>query len=330
MSAPRILYLKGMHGMGDNFHERAFIRRYMQEWDQVWLETSWPSIFWDLADKGLKVVFKESALRTQGKNAERERDAFYWGNVPQHYQRTDKQIWYRAKDIREKGSVLGAMAECLGTTVGDGDFRFPLKDSWVRQYFYDLLPQFNTEGKPILVYRPLVERTEWSGCSARNPDRYTYGTLYKSIRERFYVVSVADIQPGKEWIVDQHGIKADREYHHGELPVEMLTTLVKHAAMVFTAPGFPVVMSQSQGTPVCVTFGGYENSKSFSVGAKWAPYLGIDPINSCQCFMHVHACDKTIDIPEALAKLGRFTDEAISSYQARRRAEAPFYPEATA
>jgi len=309
--------------MGDNFHERNFVRQYMTsgQWDQVWLETSWPTIFWDLVEQGLKVVYKDSALRTQAKNATREHDNFCWDTPPHPSMRVDKQIWYRAKDIRQKGSVLGAMAECLGAPVGDADFRFPLKQEWQRKYFQELLPLLDTGGKPILVYRPLVERTEWTGCNARNPDRHTYGTLYKSIRERFYVVSVADIQPGKEWIVDEHGIKADREFHKGELPVEMLATLVKNAAMTFTAPGFSVIMSQAVGTPVTCVFGGYENSQSFTGGAKWSPYLGIDPVNSCQCFQHTHPCDKFINVPEALHRLGRFTNEAITQYQAGRRTE---------
>lgn len=321
MSA-RVLYLKGMHGMGDNFHERAFIRQYLSSgrYDCIYLETSWPVLFWDLVGDKLKLIQKDSGLRTQAKNANREQDFFYKGRVPLPNMRTDKQIWYRAKDIKQTGSVLGAMAECLGEPVGEADFRFPLKDEWQRRYFNEILPKIDAGGKPILVYRPLVERTEWSGCSARNPDHDTYRTLYRSIRDRFHVVSVADIVPGKEWIVGASaesgcGISdtdTDTEFHKGELPVEMLATLVKNAAMTMNAPGFMTIMSQSQGTPNVTVFGGYENSKSFTAGAKWAPYLGIDPINSCQCFQHSHPCDKRINIPEALDSLKRFTDAALT------------------
>jgi len=317
----RIIYLKGMHGMGDNFHQRHFIKQYMQEYDYVYLESSWCSIYWDLILRGLRVVHKDSYLRTQDKNAKREASMFWRGVVP-HVStpgtvRTDKQIWYRAKDIRHTGSVLGAMAECLNASMGDADFRFPIKDEWQKQYFNEYLPKFNTGGKPILVYRPLVERKEWSGCSARNPDQLAHEMLYRSIRDKFYVISIADLEKGKEWIVDKHGIKADIEFHNGQVPVEMVATIVHNAAMTFCSPGFAVIMSQAVETPVACVFGGYENSASFSIGEKWAPYLGIDPINSCQCFMHVHQCDKRIDIPKALEDLRRFTDAAILDWKFR-------------
>ncbi len=316
----RILYLKGMHGMGDNFHERAFVSQYLKEYSEVYLETSWPALFWDLVPQGLRLIFKDSNLRTQEKNARREADLFYKGPIPPQNMCEVKQIWYRAKDIREAGSVLGAMGACLERPVGDGDFRFPLKDEWEERYSREILPQLDTGGRPILVYRPLVERTEWSGCNARNPDHDIYRTVYRYLRDtkKFYVVSVADIEPGKEWIVGNEGLQpADIEFHEGNLPVEMLATLVSHADMTLNAPGFMTIMSQSVGTPNVTVFGGYENSQSFSVGAKWAPYLGIDPTNSCQCFMHHHACDKRIDIPLALKRLERFTDEAASARQIR-------------
>lgn len=317
--------------MGDNFHQRAFIRQYLKEYDQVWLETSWPVLYWDLIPQGLKVIHKDSNLRTQAKNAIRERSAFCRQQPPHPSTREDKQIWYRAKDIRHTGSVLGAMGECLQRPVGEGDFRFPIKDEWQQRFVNEILPKFDTGGKPILVYRPLVERTEWSGCNARNPDHYAFRALYSSIRNRFYVVSVADIEPGKEWLAgsQDNAIRADIEFHKGELTVELLATLVKNAAMTLCSPGFAVIMSQAVGTPVCCVFGGYENSISFSAGAKWGPYLGIDPINSCQCFMHHHACDKRINLPEAVRKLQGFTDEAISRYH-QHHATRWYTPEASA
>lgn len=317
-NAQRVLYLKGMHGLGDNFHQRLFIRRYLLsgQYDQVWLETSWVSVYWDLIEKyGLKVIVKDSNLRTQEKNAKREALLFCSDIAPQASHvviRTDKQIWYRAKDIKETGSVLGAMSACLQESPGDYDFRLPLKQWWVKE-FNTLSTGWNTRGKPILVYRPLVERTEWSGCPARNPLVDVYGELYASIRDKFFVVSIADVQQGKEWIVDRHGIKPDLTLHKGELPVEMLAVLVKQAAMTFCSPGFAVILSQAVGTSVACVFGGYENSQSFSAGARWAPYLGIDPINSCQCFQHTHTCRKEIDVPSALSRLQEFSDAAISN-----------------
>jgi len=113
--------------------------------------------------------------------------------------------------------------------------------------------------------------------------------------------------------VDMVDATADLEYHHGELTFENLAQLFAEASLVYAHPGFSVPLAQSVGTPVISVFGGYENSKSFSVGAQWAPYLGVDPINSCQCFLHSHPCDKTIDVPRALEQVRKFASNAIAA-----------------
>lgn len=310
------LYLKGMHGFGDCFHQRGPLRHLLSVYKEVWLESSSVAIYWDLIrDYGLKVINKDSPLRTQKKNAVREISTFYKGDPALEIKgpRIDKQIWYRAKDVKHLGSVLGALCESLGVPLSLGqDFRLPINPSWKRKFDGRNLLQGNVQGKPVLVYRPLVTRMkEWGGCNARNPDAQTYANLFASIREQFYVVSIADVVPGFETICDFSPSpapfrKADLELHYGQLPMDELAVLFDQAAMVYTSPGFAVPLAQAVTTPVVAVFGGYENSRSFSVGAQWTPYLGIDPINSCQCFMHSHPCDKRIDVPNALDQLRRF------------------------
>ena len=39
MSDKPKLYVEGMHGLGDNIHQRAVLRKLVQAYD-VWLETS--------------------------------------------------------------------------------------------------------------------------------------------------------------------------------------------------------------------------------------------------------------------------------------------------
>jgi ADP-heptose:LPS heptosyltransferase len=172
--------------------------------------------------------------------------------------------------------------------------------------------------KPILVYRPLVERTEWNGCAARNPDHNAYAELYASVRDRFHVVSIADLVPGKEWMVG-HEVEVDQKFHAGELPFETLAGLFSIAAMVFASPGFAVILAQAVETPVVAVFGSYEASYSFSGGARWCPYLGIDPIRPCDDFNHSNTKDKTIDVEAAKARIAIFAAEAIERHN--RRAE---------
>jgi ADP-heptose:LPS heptosyltransferase len=169
-----------------------------------------------------------------------------------------------------------------------------------------------------MVYRPLVDRpSDWTGCNARNPDHAAYAALFRSIRDQFFVVSVADLKPNYEWIVGER-VEVDAVVHAGELEFEALAALISLSGLVFCSPGFAAVLAQAVATPVACIFGGYERSAFFFAGAKSAPVLGIDPIHPCECFSHAHDCRKTIDLPAATERLGLFASEAAERYLTAR------------
>lgn len=294
--------LKGMHGLGDNIHQRAAVRQLMKQ-HVVYLHTPWPCIYHDLAGPRLHLVPVQTKLRTQAKNAAREAAKFHNGRLPAV--RT-LQASYSPAGVRETGSVLEALVRSVGCDIRQADFRLPVPQAW-RDKAAPWLARWNPT-KPLLIYRPLNDRSEWGGCRARNPDHDHYADLIESIRDRFFVLSVADFEPEKEWMVGRP-IAADVECHRGELDIETLAALTERAALVFTSPGFMVPLAQAVSTPVVCIFGGYEDSASFSAGAHFAPYLGIDPIKPCTCFSHNHACQKEIDMPLALERLESFVDE---------------------
>lgn len=296
-SKPALL-VRGMSGLGDNLHQRAVLRHLMRDFE-VWLQTPWPCLYHDLP--ALKLLPVRSTLRTQAKNEQREAGK-YEAVAPEDA--FALRVFYTPAAVREHGSVLGAMSAQCGVPVGD--FTLPVPDAWLARA--DALIESWRTDRPIMIYRPLVERTEWGGCANRNPDHDAYKALFDAIRDRYFVVSVADLVPRKEWMVG-HKVRADVEYHAGELDIELLAGLVKRAGLVFTSPGFAVILAQAVGTRSVVVFGGYENSASFSAGAKFAPYLGIDPIRPCQSFSHNDRPDKRIDLPAATQRLLQFVEE---------------------
>lgn len=159
-----------------------------------------------------------------------------------------------------------------------------------------------------MVYRPLIERTEWSGCANRNPDFHAYAEIFTAIRDRYYVISVADLVPKAEWIAGLR-VDVDAEFHHGELSFEALAALMQQASMSYASPGFATILAQSVGTPSICVFGGYESGTSFSFGARFAPHLAIEPVNPCTCFSHTHKCQKGIDVPRAVARASIFVED---------------------
>ena len=290
------LLVSGMQGLGDNLHQRSVVRQLMANFE-VWLKTPWPSIYHDLASQGLRLLPSETNLRTQRKNSKREFSQ-YSPSRPQSFSR-EIRIWYSQDQVRKRGSFLGAM--CAEAGLPETEFSLTIKFEWLEEAAR-LIAGWRTT-KPILIYRPLVERVEWAGCAARNPDPEAYSKLLRSVRKDFFVVSIADLEPRVEWVVSE-AIEADVEYHAGELGVEIIAALMRMSRAVFCSAGFALILAQAVGARVVAVFGGHESARFYSRGAKTDFF--IEPNNPCECFSKVHSCNKTINIEAYVPRLRSF------------------------
>lgn len=295
---PGSILIRGMSGLGDNIHQRAIVRAFLAQGEKIWIETPWPVVYADLPS--VRCMRRAEHLRTQKKNAVREDENFWRGQLPNNTRRM--QITYAPEIVRrEGGCVLSAMAASVGMLNARLDFRIPVPEEW--REVASALVRREVRGRPILFLRPLMDRSEWGGCPARNPDHEAYAKLLASIRDRFCVISVADLEDGREWLVGPD-LEPDIAFHGGELNFETMAGLMSISALVFTTPGFAVPLAQAVETPVACVFGGYEFNTSFIRGAKFTPTLALGP--GCGCFRHDHACDKRFDVDEAVAKLKGF------------------------
>jgi ADP-heptose:LPS heptosyltransferase len=310
---PRPLLVQGMLGLGDNIHQRAVVRRLMAQ-RPVWLETPWPSVYHDLVGDRLRLVARPSKLRTQEKNRLRQLEDFT--GTPSHGLSTHR-IWYSHDQIRSSGGFLAAM--CRNSGFPAGNFSLPVPEAW-RDKARAVLPR-EAQGKPLMIYRPLVDRTEWNGCMQRNPDVAAYADLADGVADQFFVISIADLELGKEWAVSRP-VGADVEFHRGELDFESIAGLMSMAGLVFCSPGFALVLAQAVGAPLATVFGGHESARLYDHGAS--NNLFIQPMNPCECFSKTHRCDKRIDIEGAAARLrnfiedihGRHPQQTLHQYQA--------------
>jgi ADP-heptose:LPS heptosyltransferase len=289
-----------MHGFGDNFHQLAIIRKLVKAYD-VWLETSFPSLY---ADLPVHCVARGTRLRTQLRNRDLEKDGFV-SEAP--CIRKTIKITYSGDEINNYGSVVAAMLRHTGLDDRNINFSFNVPDAWLKKAD-DLIALWKAK-KPILFYRPLVVRTEWNNCEKRNPDEKQYVELLRYIRDEFFVVSVADLVPYVEWAVSED-IKADKEYHHGELDFQTITALIYRSALVFASAGFAIPAARSVGTSAVCVFGAYENSSSFSQGE--GAYLGIDPMHKCNHYSKQCSCKKDIDMDLAKQKIRSFINANVA------------------
>lgn len=293
------LGVTGMFGIGDCLHQRAILREMMKS-HPVTVQSFYTAMYHDLMAEGLNVVMRDRIKP-------RIRDTGNQGNaraVP--IMRT--RIGYTPETIKRHGSILAAMYASVGLIMpANPDFGMPVKDEW-RASARALIG--DTGGKPLMVYRPICQNTVWS-CPARSPDPAAYDELYRSIRDRFFVVSVCDLTSGGERIIGPDA-DVDVKFHKGECDFETLAGLFAEASLVFGNPGFAPVLAQSVGTPIICVYGANESYRTTNLpGAHLAPTLAIEPITPCECHARTCRCDKTIDVPKALERIEAFVNEQI-------------------
>ena len=159
------------------------------------------------------------------------------------------------------------------------------------------LPPSPVSGKYAVV-RPVTVRAEWA-AESRNPRPEYVLEASRALREAGYtVVSVADLEDGKEWAVDPLP-EADITMHKGELAVMHLLALVKNAAVVVGGIGWIVPAAIATGTPawfICGGQGGF-NSPELITDRNHMDLTKIGfavPDKFCRCKQSRHQCDKRI------------------------------------
>ena len=255
----------GMLGLGDNIYQRAFIKALPGE---VYLQTPWPELYRDLPH--VRLVRPDTRLRTQGKNIRRHGG---WRAMPRGH---------LVRVAYGRDGIIKGMAKCFGRLPGD--FALP-----------DLGPS-PAAGRYVVV-RPVTVRAEWR-ADARNPLPEYVAMAAAEMRRRGYtVVSVADLEPGKEWALDPLP-PSDIQFHAGELPVEQLLALVQGAAAVIGGIGWIVpacIAAQVPAWVVCGGQGGFNAPELIT-----APCMNLSriafavPDNFCRCTQREHTCDKRI------------------------------------
>lgn len=264
------LVIQGMYGFGDNIYQRAFVRKFPGSY----IITPFPGLYEDL---GLKCVKPNTKLRTQAKNV--EASEYPWHSLPRSY-RTLK-IAYGHNDLF-RGSILSTMQRIFGSAPV-----FDLPD-------YGHTP-VKTK-KPIALIRPVTLRKEWLNSSRAPLPEYVCRAAEILKQKGFYVVSVADIEDGEEWIVGEEPF-AHKKFHHGELSFTQLLALVQKSSVVVGGVGWivPAAISAKKNAFIIQGGNGAHNAPDkvapgdFGKRITWAI-----PDKFCMCAVKEHNCNKEI------------------------------------
>lgn len=292
-------YFRTWGGLGDNVYLRPAVRR-LAELGDVWVETPWPELYADLPH--VHFVRPDIADRTYPtldlRHARRNLDAQVraWEDIPEAAMEVRPYVLATAANIPD-----GLLTGLRFRHRMPADATLPTGGPWV----FDL-PDFGPPpvAPPYAVVRPAVLRREWM-APARNPRPEYIAQAAQLLQERgLPVVSVADVQEGEEWILPPEP-PADHVFHHAELSIPQLISLLRHAEVVVGGVGFILPVALATRTPLLIIAGGHGRTEC----EEWltAPWMDtsrsrwIYPDQFCQCFRMDHDCPRDISDFDAQA-----------------------------
>jgi hypothetical protein len=264
------MIIQGMFGLGDNVYQRAFVKNLQKP---VYLETSWPQFYQDITN--VHFLKPDVRLRTQLKNVEKVPKSVWTRKQRYSIGYNSLRIFYSSSGILE------GMKRCFRVEPAAID-----------------LPDFGAsliDGKYAMI-RPVTIRKEWQN-EARAPKPEYIAEAMEILRDGGYkIVSVADIEDGKEWLVGEYP-KADIEFHHGELSVEQLMALTAGASVVVGGVGWIVPVGVAYNVPTWVIGGGHGtfNHPDLLLPKNQSHQVSfVLPDKYCKCREHAHKCNKVI------------------------------------
>ncbi len=304
LSKSRPVYVKGMHGIGDNINQRMFINALSRAGYRVELQTPLPQLYADLP--GVTFIPTETTLRTQQKN---ERQAYR--NLPFISRPSpDAQCIRIMHDRQSKArgeSVVRTMTRQFGIAPAPAS-----------------LPSFTpsplvTTEKPVAVIRPTTVRNEWKTTSRGPLNEYIDIASRMLAARGYHCVSVADLNESddcerrREWI-DGMVPFAHQRFHYGELSLEALLAMVEGAAVVVSGDCLLLHAAIAYGTPLLAILGGMGGACRPEIVADPSHYdlskvCFIKPDNFCLCQEMTHNCDKRISGLEE--KIAAFIDGPV-------------------
>ena len=277
-------FIESMKGLGDNIFQRHIIKALVNSGNKVWINTPWPELYKDLGN--VRFVRRETELRTQKKNMERVPQETWVSSYPPDCRIIN--LHYGIRDLKN-GSIIKSMESKAGFRFSSTDFDLPS---------YGGLPtSIENNGKPVALIRPVTLRKEWSN-SARGPLPEYVKTVSEILLKRgYWVVSVADLEAGKEWIVGDDP-PASQKFYNGELGISDLMGLVEESNMVVGGVGWIVPACIALKTPLFCILGGQGGHNAPGVITDKRMDLSnirfATPDRYCKCTSMTHNCDKRI------------------------------------
>jgi len=268
--------VQGYAGIGDNLHQRPYVRHLAEKYERVYVLTPCPELYWDIPQA------RPIALEAEPPEP------------------VDRRTW-RTQWHDPRGTVASACRAAVGNAYA---FEFPVKREWLVAA-RRVLDALDTQGKPIcLIHRPAV-RAAWP-CESRNPAPEHFQEAVDAVAGQYHVISLADVSDGNEvFTADVTGI--DTRFEQGELPLITVFGLAQLADMIVTYPSLFLLLGIAIRTPTLCVFGGCAKPDIILdpvMGLNRCAWAAPEPF--CHCGEMDHECNKRIEpglVVERVAEL---------------------------
>ncbi len=284
----RSLFIDSMHGIGDHIYQRPFIQELSLsgKYDQVYIASSVPQLYKDFSDR-IKFISPRVEWRTQAKNLKNVTGIKFETVIPDF----DDTKKFKTIDPHYGPEMLVrySIVNYLEKTF-EQKFTAPMS-------LPAKLKSCKINRKKIAVVRPATVRAEWP-VTTRNPDPSYIRWCSTILRNAgYYVISIADLEDGKEWALEPFP-EADLRIHSGELGIEGTLDLIRKADIVVGGSGWIVPACIAAKTPLFLIFGGRGSFDSpwtlFDIRMDMSNIGWSIPDNFCRCAKNSHPCKKHI------------------------------------
>ena len=286
------LYFQGVSGFGDNFYQRPIIKDLAKSYKNIYLETAFPEIYWDI--ENIEFIYPRGmTLRTQLKHI-KDLPKKMWSDLPK---KVDTVRWDQVGPPSEP-KIQTKYVELENDP--DFNFTFPVKTEWITAA-RKLVKSLDLDGKKLCVIRRPTNREEWN-CTSRNPRIEYYQLLIDRYCGEYYFLSLADIAKGEEWFEgDLFGL--DKEFNHGEIPLTTILGLIAIADMTITYPSFFMIAAIAMRARCFCIFGGTASPESvLRKNLDLSNFSHVSPDVPCDCREMNHECNKEIDSEKIIAR----------------------------
>lgn len=297
-----------LEGVGDFMFLRPAIRKLSEKYEELYLHTPYPYLFWDLPK--IKPVRPKQIMTDVSRQLADGADQRLFHQLPDYEIPTYTTFSY-FDDMKKGLSAYESYAQQLG--VGDPlSFSMSFNPSWLSRRVQDL------SGVIAVVHPPKI-RAQWVN-TARNPLMEYYQTIIDAT-PWFRWVSVGCLKDGYEWLDGPPLRGVSYSFDRGELGMTEVLGLLSTAYLVLTAPVFPYGIAAALGTPVFTLFGGCFPPSAF-LDRRLGLHVGhVAPQPFCACFRDLHSCDKRIPKERLLGELRVFMERnpRLASFSMRIR-----------